>query len=145
MLHLELITPDRVIYEGDADSVSLPTPQGEITVLPHHIPLISIVMPGSILVRKGKEEMLFAVSRGVIEIDGQKLRVLADTADRAEELQEAAIEMAKEEAKKLQQERREDRQGFAEATAVLDRELARLQTLRRHRSRTKMPHSTTNG
>jgi len=141
MLHLELITPERVIYEGEADSVSLPTPDGEITVLPHHIPLISIVVPGSILVRKGKEEMIFSVSRGVIEVDGRSLKVLADTAERAEELQEEAIAKAKAEAEKVLQEKREDREGFAEATAVLDRELARLHTIRRHRSRTKMPHN----
>lgn len=135
MLHIALISPDRVVYDGDADSVSLPTPQGEITVLPHHIPLISIVVPGSVLVRQGKEEHVFAVSRGVIEVDGSSLRILADTADRAEELEEAAIEKAKADAQKLLTERRSDATGFAEATAILDRELARLQTLRRHRAR----------
>src|SRR5437867_1813064 len=95
MLHLQIITPDRPLFEDDVDSVSLPTPDGEITVLPHHIPLMSIVVPGSITVRKGKEEHLFAVSRGVIEIDGTSLKILADTADRAEELEEAEIEKAK--------------------------------------------------
>lgn len=141
MLHLELITPERVIYEGDADSISLPTPDGEITVLPHHIPLISIVKPGSILVRKGKEEMIFAVSRGVIEVDGKSLKVLADTAERAEELEEATIEKARQEAQKMMNEKREDKEGFAEATAILDKELARLHTIRRHKSRTKMPRT----
>ncbi|MDD4318742.1 MAG: ATP synthase F1 subunit epsilon [Candidatus Peribacteraceae bacterium] len=139
MLHFQLITPDRVLYEGDADAVSLPTPDGEITVLPHHIPLISIVRPGSILVRSGSEEKVFAVSRGVVEVDGASLRVLADTADRAEELEEAAIEKAKKEAEKLLTERRQDATGFAEATAILEKELARLQTVRRHRSKTRRP------
>ncbi|MBI4129205.1 ATP synthase F1 subunit epsilon, partial [Candidatus Peregrinibacteria bacterium] len=83
MLHLEIITPDRTVFEGDVDLVSLPTPQGEITVLPHHIPLLSILAPGSILLRWKEEEQLFAVSRGVIEVDGTFVRVLADTADRA--------------------------------------------------------------
>src|SRR3989338_2046666 len=100
MLHVELITPDRTVFDGDADSISLPTPEGEITVLPHHLPLISIVTAGSITVRKGRDEQLFAVSRGVIEVDGTSLRVLVDTADRAEELEEAAIEKAKAAAEK---------------------------------------------
>lgn len=138
MLRIELITPDRTVFEGGADSVSLPTPDGEITVLPHHIPLISIVVPGSITVRKDNEERLFAVSRGVIEVDGRTLRILADTADRAEELEEAAIEEAKAEAAKLRSEKRHDTEGFAEATAILEKELAKLRVARRHRSRRRI-------
>src|SRR3989338_9802936 len=122
MLHVDLITPDRPFFGGEADSISLPTPMGEITVLPHHIPLISLVTAGSIMVRKGREEQLFAVSRGVIEVDGTSLRVLVDTADRAEELEEAAIEKAKAAAEKLLTEKRHDAEGFAEATAILERE-----------------------
>ena len=139
MLRFSLITPDRVLYEGDAESVSLPTPQGEITVLPHHIPLISIVVPGSILVRGKGEEHVFAVSRGVVEIDGQSLRILADTADRADELQEEAIEKAKQEAARLQEEKRDDVEGFAEASAIMERELAKLAALRRKKARGKTP------
>ncbi len=135
MLHVEIITPDRTVFEGDADALSLPTPDGEITVLPHHIPLISIVAPGTIVVRKGSEEHLFAVSRGVIEVDGSSIRLLADTADRADELEEEAIRQAKEDAETLMSEKRHDREGFAEATAILEKELARLKVVRRHRAR----------
>ncbi len=138
MLRFQLITPDKILYEGDAESVSLPTPQGEITVLPHHIPLISIVIPGSILVR-GKEEHIFAVSRGVVEIDGTSLRVLADTADRADELVEEAVEHAKKEAERLQKEKRDDAEGFAEATAIMEREIGKLAALRRKKARGKTP------
>lgn len=135
MLSVALITPDRTVFEGDCDSVSLPTPDGEITILPHHIPLVSILSAGTVLMRRGNEEFLFAVSRGVIEVDGQTIRVLADTADRAEELEEAAIAKAKVEAEKLLSERRHDSEGFTEATALLERELAKLRVVRRHRSR----------
>ncbi|MBI1934324.1 ATP synthase F1 subunit epsilon [Candidatus Peregrinibacteria bacterium] len=134
MLHLEIITPDRTVFEGDVDLVSLPTPQGEITVLPHHIPLLSILAPGSILLRWKEEEQLFAVSRGVIEVDGTFVRVLADTADRATELEEEAIRQAKEKAEQLLKEKRADAEEFAEASAMLERELARLKVLRRHRT-----------
>ena len=133
MLHIELITPDGPVYEGEADSISLPTPDGEITVLLHHIPLISLVAPGTIIVRKAGEEQVFAVSRGVIEVDGTHLRLLVDTADRAEELEEEAVEKAKVAAEKLMSEKRHDAEGFAEATAVLEKELARLQVVRRRR------------
>lgn len=133
MLHLELITPDRVVFEGEVDAVSLPTPDGEITVLPHHIPLLSILAPGSVLIRQKGEGNLFAVSRGVIEVDGTNVRVLADTADRATELEEEAIRQAKEKAEQLLKEKRADAEEFAEAAAMLERELARLKVVRRHR------------
>lgn len=135
MLHAQIITPDGSIFDGDADAISLPTPDGEITVLPHHIPLISIVVPGTIIVRQGKKEQVFSVSRGVIEVDGKSLRILADTADRAEELQEAAVAHAKSAAEQLLQEKRQDEEGFAEATAIMERELARLSTIRKLRAR----------
>ncbi len=139
-MRLEIITPDGTVFEGDAQSVSIPTPDGEITVLPHHIPLMSIVLPGSVMVRENGEERLLAVSRGVIEIDGQTVRLLVDSADRAEELEEQVIEKAKQAAEKLRTERREDAEGFAEATALLERELARLTTVRR-RARRSLPPS----
>ena len=135
MLRIEIITPDETVYEGDADSVNLPTADGEITVLPHHIPLMGILVPGTILVHLGKEEKVFAVGRGVIEIDGSTLRILAESADPAERLgEEAAIVAAKERAEKLMSEKRTDAEGFAEATAILERELARLKTVRKHRA-----------
>ncbi|MDD5040908.1 MAG: ATP synthase F1 subunit epsilon [Candidatus Peribacteraceae bacterium] len=134
MLRLEITTPDRPMFEGEVDSVSLPTPQGEITILPHHIPLISIVVPGVITIRQKGGEQLLAVSRGVIEVDGRTIRVMVDSADRADELQEQAILTAKAEAEKLQHEKRTDAEGFAEATAILERELARLHVVRRRRS-----------
>ena len=145
MLRVELITPDGPVYEGEVDSISLPTPSGEITVLPHHIPLISIVSPGTVTVRKGTSDELFAVSRGVVEIDGTSLRILADTADRADGLEEAAIEKAKAAAEKLMSEKRHDTEGFAEATAVLDREIAKLHTVRRRKGRGGIPVSGMGG
>src|SRR3989338_6596266 len=139
-IRLEIITPERVVFQVEADSVSLPTPEGEITILPHHIPLISIVVAGSVLVRKGTDEQLFAVSRGVIEVEGSTLRVLTETADRAAELEEEAIEKAKKVAEELLKQKQDDTEGFAEATALLERELARLHVARKHRSRRGTPH-----
>ncbi len=133
MLHLEIITPDQTVYEGEADSVTLQTSEGEITVLPGHIPLLAILAPGVAIIHHGDTEHLFALSGGIIEVDATTVRVLARTADAAEGLEEAAIESAKAAAEKLVSERRYDSEGFAEATAILDRELARLRTVRRRR------------
>jgi len=135
MIHLEVTTPESQIFSGEAESVSLPTSTGEITILPDHIPLVSIVVPGSLTIRIKGQEQLLAVTRGVVEVDGKTVRVLVQSADRAEELEETAIQEAKKRAENLQKERHEDVEGFAEATAILERELARLQVARRHRSR----------
>ena len=135
-MQLTIITPERTVYEADVLSVTLPTGDGEITVLPQHIPLVTTVIPGSLIARVGNGEHLFAVSRGTIEIDGKGVRVLVRTADSADELaDEAAITAAKDAAEKLMADKRQDAEAFAEATAVLDRELARLATTRRLRSR----------
>lgn len=139
MLMIELITPEQRVYAGNADAVTLPTVTGEITILPHHIPLVTTLAPGMMVVRIGKEEQYFAVSRGVVEVDGAKIRVLSDIADRVDSLDEQAIVEAKNRAEKLVQEKREDVEGFTEATAILDRELARLRSVRRRKSSTRHP------
>lgn len=137
MLHLEIITPERTVFDSAIESVTLPTGDGEITVLLHHIPLVTTVLPGSLIAKeKGGKEHLFAISRGTIEVDGKGVRVLVRTADSAEDLQdESAIQKAKEDAEKLMAEKRTDAEGFAEATAILDRELARLRSVRRRTTR----------
>lgn len=140
MLHLEIITPDSLVFEGDVDSVTLPTGDGEITVLQRHIPLVTTVLPGSLIARQKSVEHLFAVSRGTIEIDGAGVRVLVRTADAADALaDEDAILKAKENAEKLMLEKRTDAEAFAEATAILDRELARLKSIRRRSTLRRSP------
>lgn len=140
MLHLEIITPERTVYEKDVESVTLPTGDGEITVLPKHIPLVTTVQPGSLIAREGGREHLFAVSRGTIEVDGSGVRVLVRTADNADELEnEEAIAQAKKTAEELMEQKRTDAEAFAEATAVFDRELARIRTVRRRSTLRKPP------
>jgi F-type H+-transporting ATPase subunit epsilon len=135
MIRVEITTPDESVFSGEAMSVSLPTMDGEITVLAGHIPLVSIVVPGTAVIRDKDGEHLMAVTRGVIEIDGDAVKVLVQSADRVEGLEEEAIEAAKARAQKLMSERRDDSEGFAEATALLERELAKLQVVRRNRTK----------
>ncbi len=135
MIHANIITPDETVFDGDVESLTIPTAEGEITVMGGHVPLVSVLVPGTVIARKAKEEWFFACSRGVIEIDGKSIRILADTADRAEALEESAVEAARSRAEKLASERRDDAEGFAEASALMERELARLSTIRRQKSR----------
>ena len=134
-MHAELITSEGSAYSGEAISVTIPSGDGEITVLNHHIPLLSTVAPGTVIVRTGDEELYFAVSRGVVQVGKKGLRILSEIADRAETLDEEAIELARKRAEELKAARRNDAEGFAEATATLERELARLTALRRRKSR----------
>lgn len=137
MITFEVATPERVVYKDTVDSLTLPTREGEITVLPQHIPLVSVLVPGAITVRKGKDESYMAVSGGFIEVQpGNRVVVLADTAERAEELTVEAIEKARAEAQHVLAEKRTaDVESFTLAAAALERELARLKVVRRHRPR----------
>lgn len=136
-LQLELTTPERVLFRETVDAVSLPTLQGEITVMPNHVPLVAVLTPGMMTVKRGATEEYVAVSGGFIEVQpGSQLVVLADTADRAAELDVKKVEEARERAAKLLTEKRAaDDVTQAAATAALEREIARLKVIRRHRTR----------
>ena len=134
-MFVELITSEGSAFSGDAVSATIPSGDGEITVLKNHLPLISTVLPGTLIIRTGSEELLFAVSRGVVQVTSTSIRILSDIADRAESLEEEAIELARARAEELRDARRNDSEGFAEATATLERELARLTSIRRLRAR----------
>ncbi len=134
MFHVDVITPEAKIFSADADSVSLPTIMGEITILQHHVPLVTTLAPGMLTVRRGKEENYFALSRGVVEIEGNTIRVLSDIADRVDTIDEQAVVEAKKRAENLLKEKRTDTEAFTEASALLDREIARLRAVRRRRS-----------
>ena len=121
------------MFEDSVDEVILPTVEGEIAVLPHHIHLVSLLQSWILRIKKGGEEIPLGVGSGVIEIDGKRVIVLADTAERADELEEEKIEKARAAAQKLMEEKRGDVEGFAEATAMLERELARLKVVKRYR------------
>lgn len=134
-MHTELITSEGSAFSGEVSSVTVPTGMGEITVLKHHIPLLSTVQPGTVIIRTGNDELLFAVSRGIVQVSNAGVRILSDIADRAESLEEKVIELAKDRAEELRKARRTDEEAFADATATLERELARLASIRRLRSR----------
>lgn len=145
MISFELTTPERIAFQSEAVSVSLPTPDGEITVLHHHIPLLAVLAPGMVTVRTagGNEEYL-AVGGGFVQVHpaqdkntGTRVVVLADSADRSEELTVEAVEAARERARKaLSDASHSDAVAFGAATAALEREIARLRVVRRkhHRS-----------
>lgn len=141
-LKYQIVTPERIVQEGEADSISVMTALGEITVLPHHIPLLALMKAGEMRIMNGGQETLLATSTGLFEVrDGSSVVVLADTAERSEELEVAAMEAAKKLAEdNLRNLRNANDVGFADAAAHLERELARYRVamkkgkVRQHRS-----------
>ncbi len=127
-LTYKIITPERVVLEGEATSLSVMTENGEITILPGHIPLASLLQAGEMRIKTsdGKEELL-AVSTGLVEVQkNNQVVILANTADRSDELELAKIEEAKQRAEDaLKNIRNREDVTFTDAAAHLERELAR--------------------
>lgn len=135
MLKLKIVTPERVVYEDTVDSITATTSMGEVTILPNHIPLVANLQAGELHVRTNGDEQFLVASTGFLEVRaGNEVVILADTADRVEELELEKIQEAKERAKKLLEEKRNiDDVAFADAAAMLERELARERVFTRRK------------
>lgn len=132
----EITTPERTVLRSEVDQVSLPTPQGEITILPHHIPVVSQLVAGDVALKIANEETHIAVSGGFVEVRaGNQVVVLADTAERAEEIDIARAEEARAKAKAAMEQYRQDDRQFADAAALLQKSLVRLRVAKRSRHR----------
>ena len=136
LLEFEITTPERTVLKEQVLSVSVPTESGEITVLAGHIPLIAPVPAGELrAVRADGSEEFMAVSGGFVTVMGDgRIVILADTAERAEELDLAAIEEAKARATRVMAEKHDDAERHADAAAGLAREMARWKVANRYRS-----------
>lgn len=140
-INFEITTPERIVYSDQIDEVVLPTPNGEIGILPNHIPLVSLLSAGEIRVKKGSDVIYMAVSGGFIEVRPDKVMVLADTAEHAEEIDEAKAEEARKRAQELSKEKRADAREFAALSAKIEKELARLKVAKRRRRIKEPPFS----
>ena len=131
-LHLQVIALDRVTYEDDVDIVVLPGIDGQLGVLPRHAPIVTALQAGEILVRKAGEEVSMVVSGGFAEASPEAVVVLADAAERAEDIDIERAQVARDRA----QERMTDRSpvtpaDMARAEAALARSLVRLRVAER--------------
>lgn len=136
-LQFEITTPERQVFKETVRQVSVPTETGEITVLPHHIPLIAPIPAGELrAVKESGEEVLMAVSGGFVTVQADgRVVILADTAERAEELDLEAIEEAKKRAEEVMQQKHDDVERYADAAAAMARELARWKVATKHRKK----------
>lgn len=134
MLQLEIITPEKPVYSDAVDAVVIPTTAGEITVLPNHIPLVSQILGGEMIIKKQGKTEHFAITGGFLEVSNNKVTILADYAVRSEEIEIAKAEEAKKRAENVLSEKT-GKQDFAEAEASLRKSLLELRvaTKRKHR------------
>lgn len=138
-LMFELVAPEGLKFSGRTFEVILPTPEGQIAVLPHHIPLVSIVSPGVISIRHHQEdpdERLehLACAGGVVTISGKRVRVLTDSAERAEDINELRAQEALARAQTLRH-AATDQVSLADATRLIELNLARLKVAQLKRRR----------
>jgi F-type H+-transporting ATPase subunit epsilon len=134
-IHIDIVSAEREIYSGDVEMVFAPASMGEIGIAPGHTPLITQLAPGEVRVKlaDGSEEG-FYVSGGMLEIQPKIVTVLSDTAVRAEDLDEAAVMKAKEEADRQLQDRSAE-VDYATALAQTAAVAAQLQAIQRLRKR----------
>jgi F-type H+-transporting ATPase subunit epsilon len=136
-LHVKMVTAERQLADEQADMVIAPGGAGEIGILPRHIPLITTLKPGELRIRKADEEQLYAVGGGFLEVrnieGGSEVIVLADTAERAEDLDLSRALEAKRKAELDMAEKSEAVDSVA-AQAALLRAIARIRVAERHRS-----------
>jgi F-type H+-transporting ATPase subunit epsilon len=140
----KLVTPERVLFEEEIVSATLPTESGEITILPGHMSMVSNLAPGvaELKLKDGRIEDV-ALSSGCIKVADNAISVLADTAERGEELDMKVIEEARVRAERIMKEKAsESEESFAQAAAMMERELARYKAANKYRQRKGLRTST---
>jgi F-type H+-transporting ATPase subunit epsilon len=133
-IHVDIVSAEQEIFSGEADVVIAPGEGGELGILPEHMPLLTRVKPGTIRIQKGGEEEIIYVSGGMMEVQPDRVTVLADTSVRAHDLDEAKAM----EAERLAKDALANRSGameIAKAQAELAEAAAQLSAIRKLRQR----------
>jgi F-type H+-transporting ATPase subunit epsilon len=133
-IQLEIVTPERLVYEDEVDSVNVPGIEGELGILPHHAPLLSILGFGELRIRKGGAEESFAIVGGFVQVRPDKVVVMAETADLAAEIDLERAQEARREAERAIETGFSEGADLSAARAALQTALMRIRVAeRRHR------------
>jgi F-type H+-transporting ATPase subunit epsilon len=132
-LRLEIVTPEAKTYSEEVDMVTLPGVEGEMGIYPNHVPLLTQISPGEIILRKDGQDQFLAVGEGFVEITGDRVAVMTDMAIAAENIDEAKAEEARRRAEARLAEKLSDDEA-ALVSAALANSLAQLRVKRRHRT-----------
>jgi len=136
-IKLEIITAERQVFSDDVNTVVAPGVEGELGILPHHAPLITMLKPGEVLIRKDSEETYLFVSGGFLEVRPDKIIILADASERCEEIDVERAEAAKHRAEERLKTRIPE-VDVAQTQAALLRALIRLRIAERRRRKPSM-------
>lgn len=135
-LHLKITTPERIVFEDKVAQVTLSTVDGEITILPGHIPLVSLLKPGEIMFKKEEQEHYLAVAGGFVQVqDKGKVIILADSADWLSEIDETKAQEAKARASKILEDKNLGEVEYASVQTSLHKALAQLHVAGRRKNR----------
>ena len=129
-LKLEIVTPEAKIYSEDVEMVTLPGVEGEMGIYPMHIPLMTQIVSGELIARKGGRDHFLAIGEGFVEITGDHVAVMTDMAIKAENIDEAKAEEARKRAEARLAEKLDD-EDAAKVNAALANSLAQLKVKRR--------------
>lgn len=134
-IRCEIVSQDRTVFQGDVDMVLLPGVAGEMGILPHHAPVLTILKYGVIKIRKGSQEELFAVAGGMAEVQPEIVTILADAAENIEEIDITRAKAAKKRAEDALARIKpdEDHDAYLKMEAALRRSNLRLDVARRYR------------
>ena len=131
-LKLEIVTPEAIVYSELVEMVTLPALDGQIGVFPHHMPLLTQVVPGELIVRRNGRDAFLAIGEGLAEIRGDRVSIVTDMAVAAENIDEAKAEEARQRAAARLEDKMADEE-VASVNAALARSLAQLKVKRQHR------------
>jgi F-type H+-transporting ATPase subunit epsilon len=133
-MHLEIVTAERMVMSDEVDQVNVSTRDGRVGILPRHAPLLTVLDVGEMTIIKDGERTPYALSGGFMEVHANRVTILADTVERADEIDEARAERARQQAEeRLQQKQSEQDQILAEAE--LRRAMVRIQVAQLKRER----------
>ncbi len=130
-IRLEIVTPERLAFEDDVDSVTVPGVEGELGILPHHAPLVSMLGFGELRIRKGGSEELFAIVGGFVQVRPDKVVVMAETADLAAEIDVEKAQEARREAERALEGGFQEGADLSAARAALQQALLRIRVAER--------------
>jgi F-type H+-transporting ATPase subunit epsilon len=133
-LKLEIVTPQAIVFSDDVHMVTLPAIEGEMGIYPQHQRLITQLVPGELLVTKDGADTLLAIGEGLVEVTATHVSILTDMAIRAEDVDEAKVQEARDRAEARLREKISDEE-IASVNASMVRALAQLQVKRRQRTR----------
>jgi F-type H+-transporting ATPase subunit epsilon len=139
-IRCEVVTAERVVFDQDVDMVVAPGIEGQLGILPHHAPLMTSLTFGELIIhRQGQDDEFIAIGGGFMEVQPDHVIVLADSAERAEEIDIERAETARQQAAETMAQKRQDEVDFARAEASLRRSMLRLKVAKRKRSRGGRP------